>query len=110
MVVDRGGQIIRNSRGPRPQRIVDTLRCIADEVQCGRGTAQTAKVPKCRKHVKNADDAEKMRTVQEKRASAAELSLVDPTDVICSLWTRNGEIRSMGLLLAIFNKVYILTY
>ena len=67
-------------------------------------------MPKRGKRVKNADDAEKMQTVQEKRASAEELSPVDPTDVICSVWTRNGEIRSMDLLLATFNKVHILTY
>ena len=75
-----------------------------------RGAAWTAKVPKRGKRIKNVDDAEKMRTVQEKCASAAELSPVDPTDVIFSSWTRNGEIRSTGLLLATFNKVYILTY
>ena len=68
------------------------------------------KEPKRGKRVKNMDNVEKMRTVQEKRARAAELSPVDPTDVICSLWTRNGEIRSTGLLLATFNKVHILTY
>ena len=61
--------------------------------------------------VKNARTTPKKRgRVQEKRASAAELSPMDPTNVICSLWTRNGEIRSTGILLATFNKVYILTY
>ena len=106
LVCARGGQIIRNSRGPHQQCIADALRCIADEDQCGRGAARM-KVPKCGKRGKH---VEKTRTVQEKHASAAELSLVDPTDVICSLWTRNGEIRSTGLLLATFNKVHILTY
>ena len=99
----RGGQIIRNSRGLHLQHVVD-------KDQCGRGVARTAKVPKRGKRVKNADNTDKMRTVQEKRASAAKLSPVDPTDVICSLWTRNGEIRSTGLLLATFNKVHIITY
>ena len=69
-----------------------------------------AKVAKCGKCIKNVDNTEKMWTIQEKRASAKELSRVDPTDVICSLWTRNGEIRLTGLLLATFNKVHILTY
>ena len=67
-------------------------------------------MPKCGKRVKNADNAEKMQTVQEKHASAEELSPVHPIDVIYSAWTRNGEIRSTGLLLATFNKVHILTY
>ena len=101
---------MRNSCSLRLQCIAGTLRCIADEDQCGRGTARTAKVPKRGKRVKNADNAEKTWTVQEKRASAAELSPVDPTDVICSLWTRNDDIRSTGLILATFNKVHILTY
>ena len=69
-----------------------------------------AKVAKCGKRIKNADDVDKTWTVEEKCASAEELSLVDPTDVICSAWTRNGEIRPMGLLLAAFNKIHILTY
>ena len=106
----QGGQIIRNFRGPHPQCIADALHWVADEDQHIHGTARTSKGPKCGKCVKNADDAENMRTVQEKRASAAELSPVDPTDVICSLWARSGEIRSTGLLLATFNKVHILTY
>ena len=50
----RGGQIIRNSRGPRPQRV-------ADEDQRGRGAARTAKVPKRGKRVKNADGTGKAR-------------------------------------------------
>ena len=76
----------------------------------GRGMARTPKGQKCGKRVKNADDAENAQTAQEKRANAAELSPVDPTDVICSSWTRSGEIKSTGLLLATFNKVHILTY
>ena len=32
------------------------------------------------------------------------------TNVICSMWTRNGEIKLTGLLLATFNKLHILTY
>ena len=106
----RGGQIIRNFCGPHPQRIADTLRCAVDEDQCIHGAAWTPKGPKRRKCVKNADHVENTRMVQEKRASAAELSPVEPTDVICSSWTRSGEIRSTGLLLATFNKVHILTY
>ena len=51
-----------------------------------------------------------MWTVLEKRTSGEDLSLVDPTDVICFAWTRNGEIRSTGLLLATFNKLHTLTY
>ena len=80
----RGGQIIRNSCGPCPQRIADTLRCIADEDQRVCGVARMPKGPKRGKHVKNADNTENPWTVQEKRASTAELSPVDPTDVICS--------------------------
>ena len=71
---------------------------------------QTAKRAKREKRVKNADDMDKTWTVPEKCANAKELSLVDPTNVICSAWTRNGEIRLTGLLLATFNKVHILTY
>ena len=71
---------------------------------------QTAKLSKYRKCVKNADNADKTRAVPEKCASAKELSLVDLANVICSAWTRNGEIRSTGLLLATFNKRHILTY
>ena len=73
-------------------------------MQCGADAERA----KHRKRVKNADNAEKPRTVQEKRTSAAELSPVDPTDVICFSWTRSGEIRSTGLLLTTFNKVHIL--
>ena len=86
------------------------MRCGADEHQRGRSAAQTAKVPKRGKRIKTADNAENTRTVQEKRASAAELSPVDPTNVICSSWTENCEIKLTGLLLATFNKVHILTY
>ena len=75
-----------------------------------RSVARTPKGPKRGKRVKNADNAEKPRTVQGKCARAAELSPVDPADVICSSRTRSGEIRSTGLLLATFNKVHILTY
>ena len=89
---------------------MDALRCVVDEDQRGRSAAHTAKVPKCRKRVKNAENAENTWTVQEKRASTTELSPVDPTNVICSSWTKNGEIKLMGLLLATFNKVHILTY
>ena len=46
MAGSRGGQIIRNSRGPRP---VMRLR---DEDQCGRGAARMAKVLKCGKRLK----------------------------------------------------------
>ena len=80
----RGGQIIRSWCGPRPQRVADVLHCVADEDQHGRGAARTAKVPKRGKRVKNADNAENTRTVQEKRASTAELSPMDPTNVIYS--------------------------
>ena len=104
----RGVQINRNSHGPCLQCAVDALHCVVDEDQRGHG-ADSEKA-KTRKMRKNADNTEKTRTVQEKRASTEELSLVDPTDVICSSWTRNGEIRSMGLLLATFNKVHKLTY
>ena len=69
-----------------------------------------AKLAKRRKHMKNVGDANKMRSVLVKRASGEELSPVDPTNVICFAWTRNGEIRSTGLLLATFNKLHILTY
>ena len=81
-----------------------------DEDEHGRGVLRMAKVAKCGKHVKKADNVEKTQIVQEKHASAEELSPVDPTDVICFSWTRNGEIRSAGLLLATFNKIHILTY
>ena len=87
-VDNRGGQIIRSWRGPCPQRVADAAR---------RGRR------KCQ-------NAENTWTVQEKRANAAELSPVDPTDVICSSWTKKGEIKMTGLLLATFNKVHILTY
>ena len=66
--------------------------------------AKLAKRVKKQKTHKNADDMDKMQTVPEKYPSTKELSPVDPTDVICSLWTRSGEIRSTGLLLATFNK------
>ena len=69
-----------------------------------------AKVAKRRKRIKNMDDTDKTRTIQEKCSSAEELSPVDPTNVISYAWTRNGEIRLMGLLLATFNKINILTY
>ena len=65
---------------------------------------------KMQKTPKNADNAENTRTIQEKHASAVELSPVDPADMICSSCTENGEIRLTGLLLATFNKVHILTY
>ena len=102
----RGGQIIRNSRSPRPQRVA---------LHCGQGPTWTRRgadgeSAKTRKTRKKRGQRGKTRTVQEKCASAEELSPVDPTNVICSSWTRNGEIRSTGLLLATFNKVHILTY
>ena len=50
--LNTGGQIICNSRGPRPQ-------CIADEDQCERSVVRTAKVPKCRKRVRNANSTGK---------------------------------------------------
>ena len=62
------------------------------------------------KRIKNVDDVDKTWTIPEKCTSGKELSPVDPTNVICSVWTRNGEIRSTGLLLATFNKLHILTY
>ena len=44
-----------------------------------------AKVAKCGKCIKNVDNTEKMWTIQEKRASAKELSPVDPykRDLLC---------------------------
>ena len=92
----RGGQIIRNSHGPH-------LQCIVGENQCG---ALRCGWQNCQ----NVDDVDKTRTVPVKCASTKKLSPVDPTDLICSFWTRNGEIRSTGLLLATFNKVHMLTY
>ena len=71
---------------------------------------QMAKLAKRRKQVKKVDNADKTWTVLERCIGGKELSLVDPTDVICSVWTRNGEIRSTGLLLATFNKLHILKY
>ena len=83
-------------------RIHNTVwtRCVADG-ESGK-TRKTRK--KCGQHRKNADNTGK------KADSAKELSRVDPTDVIYSAWTRNGEIKSTGLLLATFNEVHILTY
>ena len=101
----RGGQIIRSWRSPRLQRVALRTRTNADAARRGRRKCQNAE-----NALKNADNVENTRTVQEKRASAAELSPMDPTDVIYSSWTKNGEIRLTGLLLATFNKVHILTY
>ena len=67
-----------------------------------------AKLTKRGKCVKNAGNVDKTRVVPEKCASGKELSPMDPTDVMCFVWKRNGEIRSMGLLLATFNKLHIL--
>ena len=75
--VNRTRQIICNSYGLH-------LQCLADEDQRGRGEVQMAKVLKRGKRLKNANNAEKMRTVQEKCAGTVELSPVDPTYVICS--------------------------
>ena len=63
-----------------------------------------AQLAKCGKHVKNTDDMDKTWTVLEKSTGGEELSLVDPTGVICSAWTRNGDIRSTVLLLDTFNN------
>ena len=71
---------------------------------------QIEKLAKRRKRIKNADDVAKTRMVLEMCASGEELSPMDLTDVICFVWTRNGEIKSTGLLLATFNKLHILTY
>ena len=75
-----------------------------------RVALQTVKLAKRRKRVENVDDVDNTRMVLEKRANAKELSPVDPTNVICSAWTRIGEIRSTGLLLVTFNKLHIQTY